>query len=61
MSTPVRQQPPQVHTKENSMSDTPTIPTTAELVAAALADFNELCHSIASDIGALADLIEARA
>ena len=40
------------------MADTPT---TAELVAAALADFDALCHAIASDIGALADLIEAEA
>ena len=41
------------------MTDTPT-PTTEELVAVALANLDTLCKRIAADIGALADLIEAR-
>jgi hypothetical protein len=36
----------------------PTTPTTAELVAAALADFTTECHEIAVEMGAIADLIE---
>ena len=36
------------------MTDTPT---TAELVAVALADFDALCRSIATDIGSLADAL----
>ena len=39
------------------MADTPT---TAELVAAALADLDTLCRGIAADLHALADLLAAK-